>query len=336
MCELFQAWLEESINNIINIVFQNENKESNIENIIKTLSFKKNQRIRIDKFLKCPTSNNPNEECISIVFDKCNFITATFSPSAIQKFKLKILKISSLRDYNIILNKYNFNYDRKAQQLYLNIEEFNCVSSQITVYSNDIQFINDVPSIKAFITILNQKIREENNEDIYYYDRNDLNKISDDVSLVDRSILDDIPDWSHSDSIYSEVLNNKNVRRKTEKRYREAIDNFINSSENEMIIEEKNKQKRIKIENTSLNDENIFYSQPIDIYHESQDVNMEINSDLSDHLSVETDENLTNKFAPAGRYNSNNSYGSLSDSGESESDKEEKDTYIVNGDKKFV
>jgi hypothetical protein len=121
--------------------------------------------------------------------------------------------------------------------------------------------------------------------------------------------------------------------RKTEKRYREAIDNFINSSENEMIIEEKNKQKRIKIENTSLNDENIFYSQPIDIYHESQDVNMEINSDLSDHLSVETDENLTNKFAPAGRYNSNNSYGSLSDSGESESDKEEKDTYIVNGDK---
>jgi len=49
MCELFQAWLEESINNIINIVFQNENKESNIENIIKTLSFKKNQRIRIDK-----------------------------------------------------------------------------------------------------------------------------------------------------------------------------------------------------------------------------------------------------------------------------------------------
>jgi hypothetical protein len=279
-----------------------------------------------------------------------------------------------LRDYNIILNKYNFNYDRKAQQLYLNIEEFNCVSSQITVYSNDIQFINDVPSIKAFITILNQKIREENNEDIYYYDRNDLNKISDDVSLVDRSILDDIPDWSHSDSIYSEVLNNKNDNlifeddslfnsqsifeifdingsdmlynnqdqnneslikkgRKTEKRYREAIDNFINSSENEMIIEEKNKQKRIKIENTSLNDENIFYSQPIDIYHESQDVNMEINSDLSDHLSVETDENLTNKFAPAGRYNSNNSYGSLSDSGESESDKEEKDTYIVNGDK---
>jgi len=379
MCELFQAWLEESINNIINIVFQNENKESNIENIIKTLSFKKNQRIRIDKFLKCPTINNLNVECISIVFDKCNFITATFSPSAIQKFKLKNpeIEISSLRDYNIILNKYNFNYDRKAQQLYLNIEEFNCVSSQITVYSNDIQFINDVPSIKAFITILNQKIREENNEDIYYYDRNDLNKISDDVSLVDRSILDDIPgkwDWSHSDSIYSEVLNNKNDNlifeddslfnsqsifeifdingsdmlynnqdqnneslikkgRKTEKRYREAIDNFINSSENEMIIEEKNKQKRIKIENTSLNDENIFYSQPIDIYHESQDVNMEINSDLSDHLSVETDENLTNKFAPAGRYNSNNSYGSLSDSGESESDKEEKDTYIVNGDK---
>lgn len=72
------------------------------------------------------------------------------------------IEISSLRDYNIILNKYNFNYDRKAQQLYLNIEEFNCVSSQITVYSNDIQFINDVPSIKAFITILNQKIREEN------------------------------------------------------------------------------------------------------------------------------------------------------------------------------
>jgi len=70
--------------------------------------------------------------------------------------------MTSLRGYYIILNEYNFDYERKARQLYLNIEEFNYISGEATVYSNDIQFINDIPSIQAFIAILNQEINEEN------------------------------------------------------------------------------------------------------------------------------------------------------------------------------
>jgi len=49
MSEFLQAWLKDSIINIITEVFQNEYKGSNIENEIKILSFKKNPRVQIDK-----------------------------------------------------------------------------------------------------------------------------------------------------------------------------------------------------------------------------------------------------------------------------------------------
>ncbi|KAG4099608.1 hypothetical protein H8356DRAFT_351342 [Neocallimastix lanati (nom. inval.)] len=211
MSEFLQAWLKDSIINIITEVFQNEYKGSNIENEIKILSFKKNPRVQIDKFLKCPTSSNPDEECISIVVDKCNYISATFSPAAIQKFKLKNpeIEMTSLRGYYIILNEYNFDYERKARQLYLNIEEFNYISGEATVYSNDIQFINDIPSIQAFIAILNQEINEENQEEIYHYGWDNIIKVSDEdcyISSEDRNILDNLPGWTDSDSTISEVL----------------------------------------------------------------------------------------------------------------------------------
>jgi hypothetical protein len=379
MSEFLQAWLKDSIINIITEVFQNEYKGSNIENEIKILSFKKNPRVQIDKFLKCPTSSNPDEECISIVVDKCNYISATFSPAAIQKFKLKNpeIEMTSLRGYYIILNEYNFDYERKARQLYLNIEEFNYISGEATVYSNDIQFINDIPSIQAFIAILNQEINEENQEEIYHYGWDNIIKVSDEdcyISSEDRNILDNLPGWTDSDSTISEVLSNKqnniinenyslfnsqsifeiadfkedNIlynraqsnespikeKKKTEKRYRESVDSDINSSENEKIIDENYNKKRIKVDNSSLSNETLFFSQPIDIFHQSHEINIETNSDFSNHLSVSTDENLTNKFAPAGKYSSSSrSHSSISENNESEIDKVTTDTYTENGDK---
>lgn len=78
--------------------------------------------------------------------------------------------------------------------------------------------------------------------------------------------------------MYNQDQNNESnlkEKKRSEKRYREAISDDTNSSENDMIIEKENDQKRIKINNSSsLNSEIIFFSQPIDIFHESQDVNM--------------------------------------------------------------
>eukprot|EP00833_Pecoramyces_ruminatium_P011156 jgi/Orpsp1_1/1185188/evm.model.c7180000092666.1 len=321
MSEFLNAWLKSTVIDIINDVVQKEKKEISIESIIKNFPQKKSRRVQIDKFLKCPTENNPNEKCELFVVDKCNYITAIFSPIAINKFNLNNSEIplTSLRGCYIILNSYNFDYDRKTKEIYLNVDEFENIGGQPTVYSNDIQSINEIPTVKAFIAILNQKIKEGNNEEIYHYGWNGINEISDEdcyISSEDRNILDKLPGWSDSDSTYSEILNNKNnniinendslfnsqsifeiidynnndnsimynqdqnnesnlkEKKRSEKRYREAISDDTNSSENDMIIEKENDQKRIKINNSSsLNSEIIFFSQPIDIFHESQDVN---------------------------------------------------------------
>jgi len=75
----------------------------------------------------------------------------------------------------------------------------------------------------------------------------------------------------------SNDLNEINVHdqsnKKSEKRYRETISDNMNSSENEMNVEDNYNTKRIKI-NDYMDSQNIVFSQPIDIIHNTQDVYM--------------------------------------------------------------
>jgi len=61
------------------------------------------------------------------------------------------------------LKEYNFIYDSEYQQLQIYINDFDYIGGQgqAYVYTGNLQFINDVPSIKTFISVINTKIKEE-------------------------------------------------------------------------------------------------------------------------------------------------------------------------------
>jgi len=62
--------------------------------------------------------------------------------------------------------------------------------------------------------------------------------------------------------------------------------------------------------------------------------NRETNSNLSDHLSSSTDNNLTSNFAPAGKYSHSNHSSSVSDNTESDKESEISNPFIDTRDRK--
>ncbi|ORX58530.1 hypothetical protein BCR36DRAFT_409041 [Piromyces finnis] len=402
MSDFLQPWLKNDVIKIVNEILSKDNSKIRIEEAVKNVQLEECRRVQIAQFLKCPTKENPNDTCLSYVIDKTNFIMAIFSTKALDTFRANEPDISftSLRGCFIILKKYNFSYDNKSRQLQLYIDNFDYIGGQANVYPGELQSINEIPSIKTFLSVIYSRIKEEEkNEEVYHYGWKDINKISDEdcyISSEDRSILDNLPGiyilsinciqytiiygiyiylfeilgWSEPNSpfILNEEINNNDIlnhndplfnsqsifeivdfkpeeddennrqnenRKKSEKRYRDVdvISDDSNQSENDMNIETQLKFKRMKNNDYEEDDQPLMFTQPMELIPD-QDINMEINSNFSDHLSTSTDDNLTSNFAPAGAYINSNNNSEISEN-EYETDKESifSNSYTSNKDK---
>jgi len=72
------------------------------------------------------------------------------------------MPLTSLWGCFIILKKYNFIFDREFRQLQIYINDFDYISGQgqTHVYTGNLQSVNDIPSIKTFISVINSNIKE--------------------------------------------------------------------------------------------------------------------------------------------------------------------------------
>jgi len=383
MSDFLQSWIKDAVRKVANKVLTSNDSEIKTEELLKSVRQEENNRVQISQFIKCPTEENPFNKCLLIVNDKTHIIAAVFSTKALNKFKTlePDIPLTSISGSFIVLKKYYFTYDKSIEKLQLHIDDFMYTAlGGAKVYTGEFESINEIPSTKTFISVLNTRIEEEKkNDEVYHYGWKDISKICDedcDISSEDRNILDNLPGWSNTDLPSNPIeefkeFNNDNIinqndslfnsqsifeivdfkpdneidesdnqnenNKKSEKRYRDVINDDMNLSGNEMNIENQYNSKRMKSNDYEEINQPLLFTQQVESIP-NQDINMETISNFSDHLSSGTDDILTSNFAPAGNYSNHSDRSGISGNDEFEFDKETilSNPYITNEDQNTI